>query len=158
MLKEDLNPANGEQSLFNHEKQELKVVSGCKEYVYTLLVRPFGMDTQPEYGFIRHQTSGTVFGQVVFDHLLTPQQCRKYCLRPDTGLQQLQGNTYCILSKEPGQKHILNIDNYNSDTGVFEITYNKNTPNEKHSYTTWKHVVTQLSTGQWNLQTKLHNQ
>lgn len=66
--------------------------------------------------------------------------------------------SFCAPYKEPGQKHILNIDNYNSDTGVFEITYNKNTPNEKHSYTTWKHVVTQLSTGQWNLQTKLHNQ
>lgn len=154
MLTEDLCPVVGEQSSYD-QFQCLKQneVSNSKEFVYTLLAKSFAIDTQPKYGFIRHQESGTVFGQVVYNRLLTPFECRKYRLRPDTGLKQLIGNIYQIQSEDTGQSYTLCVRYYDANTGIFELVTNTKT----HLYTTWKHVIEKLSSSQWKLQSNTNN-
>ena len=95
MPREDYSPVTGGQTFYNNLScLNSSNISDRKEYVYTLTKCPYGIDTQPKHGFIRHQESGTVFGQVVFDRILTSAQCKYYALRPDTYYFSLVGKTF----------------------------------------------------------------
>ena len=106
MPREDYSPVTGGQSFYNNLScLKSSNISDRKEYVYTLIKCPHGIDTQPKHGFIRHQESGTVFGQVVFDHILTSAQCKYYALRPDTYYFSLVGKTFIRIGEK--NKNVL---------------------------------------------------
>lgn len=156
MPREDLSPVAGEQSFYKSKSyQKYKSISDKQEYIYTLMVRPYGRDTQPEYGFVRHQDSGTVFGQVVFDHLLSPAQCRNYYLRPDSGLQALVGNSYTNVNNQNGN-YLLSIESYDSNTGLFKIS-KKNGKSMSSSWLSWQDMIELLVHYEWRFLTTTHN-
>lgn len=124
MPREDYSPVTGGQSFYNNLScLNSSNISDRKEYVYTLTKYPYGIDTQPKHGFIRHQESGTVFGQVVFDRILTSDQCKYYALRPDTYYFSLVGKTFIrIGEKNKNVLQSLSIESYDSNTGLFQVT------------------------------------
>lgn len=157
MPREDLSPVAGEQSLYKLKSyQKFKGFSDKQEYIYTLMARPYGRDTQPEFGFVRHQDSGTIFGQVVFDHLLSPAQCRNYKLRPDSGLQALVGNLYANVNIQNGN-YLLSIESYDSNTGFFKISKKQNGKNMSTSWLNWQDMIDILVRCEWRILSTTHN-
>lgn len=158
MPREDFSPVAGEQSIcktnacLGHAR-----VSDRKEYAYTLLARPYGEGTQPEYGFIRHQDSGSVFGQVVFDHLLSPGQCRKFDLRPDCGLQKLVGNTYVrIVPTSQKAACQLSVESYDVNTGTFQVSKGFFGVKQTHCSMDWQDMTALLENHEWHLSLQDH--
>lgn len=158
MPREDLSPVAGEQSIYKTNAcLEHTRVSDRKEYAYTLLARPYGEGTQPEYGFIRHQDSGSVFGQVVFDNLLSPGQCRQFDLRPDSGLQELVGNTYVCIAPS-GQKVAcqLSVESYDVNTGAFQVSRGFFGAAQTHCSMDWQDMTALLESHEWYLSLQDH--
>ena len=157
MPREDFSPVTGEQSLYKLKLyQKYKSISDKQEYIYTLMARPYGRDTQPEFGFVRYQDSGTIFGQVVFDHLLSPAQCRNYKLRPDSGLQALVGNSYANVNNQNGN-YLLSVESYDSNTGLFKILKKQDGKNMSSSWLNWQDMIDMLVRYEWRLLITTHN-
>lgn len=159
MPREDFSPVTGEQSLYkNNSYLKHTNVSDRKEYAYTLLARPYGIGTQPEYGFLRHQDSASKFGQVVYDHLLSPCQCRHFDLRPDTGLQQLVGKTY-VRIPQSGQNtiHQLSIENYDENTGLFQVSKGFCGEILLPTSMNWQDIIALLESQEWQLSLQDHH-
>ena len=151
MPREDYSPVTGEQSFYNNLScLNSSNISDRKEYVYTL--------TKCPYGFIRHQESGTVFGQVVFDRILTSTQCKYYALRPDTYYFSLVGKTFIRI----GEKNInvlqsLSIKSYDSNTGLFQVTKIFLEGKQLLSWLNWHDMAEFLESKEWIPSLHKHN-
>lgn len=153
MPREDFSPVTGEQSSYNNVScLKQSKVSDREEHVYTLLARPFGKDTQPEHGFLRHQDSESTFGQVVFDHFLSPSQCRRFALRPDSGLQGLVGKAYVRIAPS-GQSGIsqLSVESYDAHTGIFQVSRGIYGKEQQSTSMDWQDIIALLESQEWQL-------
>ena len=159
MPREDLSPVAGEQSLYKLKSyQKFKGFSDKQEYIYTLTKCPYGIDTQPKHGFIRHQESGTVYGQVVFDRILTSAQCKYYALRPDTYYFSLVGKTFIRIGKK--NKNVLqrlSIESYDSNTGLFQVTKLFLEGKQMLSWLNWHDMAEFLESMEWIPSLHKHN-
>ena len=159
MPREDYSPVTGGQSFYNNLScLKSSNISDRKEYVYTLTKYPYGIDTQPKHGFIRHQESGTVFGQVVFDRILTSDQCKYYALRPDTYYFSLVGKTFIrIGEKNKNVLQRLSIESYDSNTGLFQVTKLFLEGKQLLSWLNWHDMAEFLESIEWIPSLHKHN-
>ena len=159
MPREDYSPVTGGQSFYNNLScLNSSNISDRKEYVYTLTKYPYGIDTQPKHGFIRHQESGTVFGQVVFDRILTSDQCKYYALRPDTFYFSLVGKTFIrIGEKNKNVLQSLSIESYDSNTGLFQVTKIFIEGKQLLSWLNWHDTAEFLESMEWIPSLHKHN-
>ena len=159
MPREDYSPVTGGQSFYNNLScLNSSNISDRKEYVYTLTKYPYGIDTQPKHGFIRHQESGTVFGQVVFDRILTSDQCKYYALRPDTYYFSLVGKTFIrIGEKNKNVLQSLSIESYDSNTGLFQVTKIFIEGKQLLSWLNWHDMSEFLESMEWIPSLHKHN-